>query len=233
VNVRHGDDLAELFREGVPAQSVSGRMPIKQREQHLRKFREGELGVLCACDILNEGWDCPDVEVLLMARPTLSKVIYLQQLGRGTRKAPGKECLTVFDFVDNANRYNQSLSLHRVLGQSRYRPGGLVLAPAAAHEAEELTLAERRKPTTTLEIGLWVREYQEIDVFNWQEAVAGMISAADLELELAASEGVVRRAVERGELAADHTLTLGGASTTTSAATGGGSPRGPRPAAGR
>jgi len=60
------------------------------RERVLREFHDGAVRVLCACDILNEGWDCPDVEVLLMARPTLSKVIYLQQLGRGTRKAPGK-----------------------------------------------------------------------------------------------------------------------------------------------
>ena len=78
--------------------------------------------MLCACDLLNEGWDCPDVEVLLMARPTLSKVIYLQQFGRGTRKSPGKECLIVFDFVDNATRYNQSFNLHRILGVAQYRP---------------------------------------------------------------------------------------------------------------
>jgi superfamily II DNA or RNA helicase len=210
VNVRHGEQLDEQFRNvGVPAQSVSGRMPGRQREQCLRQFHEGNLRVLCACDILNEGWDCPDVEVLLMARPTLSKVIYLQQIGRGTRKAPGKECLVVFDFVDNAHRYNQSLSLHRVLGQGRYRPGEFVLAPQDLHEADERALAGGQKPTATLEIGLWTRDYEEIDVFNWQEAVAGMIPIGDLEVELAASEGTVRRAVERGELLPDHTLTLG------------------------
>jgi superfamily II DNA or RNA helicase len=210
VNVRHGEELAERFRlAGVPAQSVSGRMLAKQREDYLRKFREGALRVLCACDILNEGWDCPDLEVLLMARPTLSKVIYLQQLGRGTRKAQGKDCLIVFDFVDNSHRYNQSLSLHRVLGTSHYRLGALVLAPQAQREAEEAALAAGQKPTTTLEIGLWTRDFEEIDVFNWQEAVAGMISASDVEVELAASEGIVRRAIERGMLTPDHSLVLG------------------------
>jgi superfamily II DNA or RNA helicase len=175
VNVRHGEQLAEQFRlAGTPAQSVSGRMPGKQREEYLRAFRAGQLRVLCACDILNEGWDCPDVEVLLMARPTLSKVIYLQQLGRGTRKAPGKECLVVFDFVDNAHRYNQALSLHRVLGVNRYRPGTIVLGPPNVREAEERMLAAGEKPTTTLEIGLWARDYQEIDVFNWQEALGAV-----------------------------------------------------------
>jgi hypothetical protein len=184
-------------------------MSNREREQHLQAFAEGRLQVLCACDILNEGWDCPAVEVLLMARPTLSRVIYLQQLGRGTRKAPGKECLIVFDFVDNASRYNQSLSLHRVLGESRYRRSGLVLAPRDLLEAEEQALARGERPTTVLEIGLWAREYQQIDIFNWQQEVANMISLPDLERELAVAAGRVRAAVERGQVNPDHALQLG------------------------
>lgn len=210
VNVRYGEDLAALFRAaGVPARSVSGRLPGKEREAILHDYRQGDLRVLCACDILNEGWDCPDVEVLLMARPTLSRVIYLQQLGRGTRLAPGKEYLTVFDFVDNASRYNCALSLHRVLGETTYRPGGLVLAPQAQHDAEAAALAAGAAPTTVLPISLWVRAFEQIDVFNWQEAVTGMLTADDLEVELACTEGLVRRAVERGQVQPDHQLTLG------------------------
>ena len=210
VNVRHGEDLAAEFRRsGVEAASVSGRMSNREREQHLQAFAEGRLRVLCACDILNEGWDCPDLEVLLMARPTLSKVIYLQQLGRGTRMATGKECLLVFDFVDNAARYNQSLNLHRVLGENRYRRGGLVLAPQEALSAEEEALARGERPTTVLEIGLWAREYQEIDVFNWQQEIVQMISLPELERELAVANGRVRTAVDRSKIKADHTLQLG------------------------
>lgn len=52
-----------------------------------------EIQVLCACDLLNEGWDCPETEVLFMARPTMSKVLYTQQLGRGMRLFDGKESL--------------------------------------------------------------------------------------------------------------------------------------------
>lgn len=210
VNVRHGEAMAEIFRrQGIAAHSVSGRMARRDREQSLRDFRTGRLQVLCACDILNEGWDCPEVEVLMMARPTLSKVVYLQQLGRGTRKAPGKECLIVFDFVDNATRYNQALNLHRAIGISRYRSGALAIAPPEQIEAEEELLARGAKPTTVLDIGLWARDYEEIDLFTWQEAVAGMISLSELEVELSTSQGFIRRAVERGELETDHTLTLG------------------------
>jgi superfamily II DNA or RNA helicase len=210
VNVRHGEELAERFRaHDIPARSVSGRMSNQERQQHLAAFAGGQLRVLCACDLLNEGWDCPGVEVLLMARPTLSKVIYLQQLGRGTRKAPGKECLVVFDFVDNATRYNQGLSLHRILGTNRYRPGGVVVGPEAVVAAEEEALGRGAQPTQVLPVALWARGYQEIDVFNWQDAVAGMVSSSDLELELATAEGRIRSAIERGTITADHTLRLG------------------------
>jgi superfamily II DNA or RNA helicase len=152
VNVRHGETLAELYRQqGVPARSVSGGMPARERDEALAAFARGEVLMLCACDLLNEGWDCPDIEVLLMARPTLSKIIYMQQLGRGTRKAPGKESLLVFDFVDNAGRYNQSWDLHRLTGTRIYRPGRLVLAPEdriADEEAHgpERPAGHRRRP---------------------------------------------------------------------------------------
>ena len=184
-------------------------MSKTERTACLDAFANGELHVLCACDILNEGWDRPDVEVLLMARPTLSKVIYLQQLGRGTRKAPGKECLIVFDFVDNSSRYNQSLSLHRILGTSQYGTGSLVLAPQDLMRQEQDAIGKGIPPTLVLPVDLWTREYQEIDVFNWQEAVHDMLSASDLEVELAASEGRIRSAVERELICPDHTLTLG------------------------
>jgi hypothetical protein len=184
-------------------------MPRGDREKYLSQFHQGDVQVLCACDILNEGWDCPDVEVLLMARPTLSKVVYMQQLGRGTRRAPGKECLVVVDFVDNSLRYNQAINLHRIVGAPKYRPGGLVLAPEDLKKAEDEALARGERPTAVIDVGFWAKDYQEIDIFNWQEAVANMISVPDLEVELAASEGVVRRAIERQQVQADHTVTLG------------------------
>jgi superfamily II DNA or RNA helicase len=210
VNVRHGEELAKLFRSvDVPAWSVSGRMPAKERREALEAFAVGTVRVLCACDLLNEGWDCPDVEVLFMARPTLSRVIYLQQLGRGTRKSAGKESLIVFDFVDNATKYNASLSLHRLLGNNQYRRGGLVLGNAEALRAEQEALGRGERPTQTLPVSLWATDFREIDVFDWQDAVKGMVTSSDLEVELAAAEGRIREAVRRGDVAPDHTLALG------------------------
>jgi len=210
VNVRHGENIAELFRkQGIAARSVSGRMSTIDREACMIEYRRGEVDVLCACDILNEGWDCPEVEVLMMARPTLSKVIYLQQIGRGTRKAHGKECLIVFDFVDNSTKYNQSLTLNRVIGDGRYRPGGIVIGPQGVAENDALAIEKGELPTSVLQIGVWAKDFELIDLFNWQEAVSGMKSVSELEFELGTSAGLIRRAVERGEIEANHSLQLG------------------------
>ena len=212
VNVRHGEEMADRFKlRGVPAASVSGRDPENKRRQNLCDFEAGKLDVLCACDILNEGWDCPAVEALFMARPTLSKIIYLQQLGRGTRRSPatGKECLIVFDFVDNPSRYNAPLSLHRITRTKDYTPGALLLAPDEQIAKEKGQFGRGEKPSVILDIGIHTLDYEEIDLFNWQDAVRDMINAADLDRELAATEGTVRRAVDRGEIAPDHLLTLG------------------------
>ena len=207
VNVRHGEALAELFRaRGVPARSVSGTMPAREREAALAAFARGELHMLCACDLLNEGWDCADVEVLLMARPTLSKIIYMQQLGRGTRKAPGKESLLVFDFVDNAGRYNQSWTLHRLTATRTYRPGRLVLAPEDCIADED---ANGPNAPIVLNLGIWTERLEEVDVFDWQSTVKDMLTVAELELALAAAENYLRGKVLAGDLAPDHDVTIG------------------------
>jgi superfamily II DNA or RNA helicase len=210
VNVRHGEQLAALFREhGVEAQSVSGTMRSDERDDVLLKYSRGEVRMLCACDILNEGWDCPDVEVLLMARPTLSKIVYMQQLGRGTRKAPGKEALIVFDFVDNPGRYNAGLSLHRLTKTKRYHKGALVLGPDD-RIAEEQTLFELgQKPEVILNLGLWAEDYEEIDLFDWQSVAKDMLTLTQMEAKLAVAEGFLRRKIQAGELVPDHTLEIG------------------------
>ena len=114
-SVKHAEEIAErLYRAGVTAEAVSGGMKASLRQEVMERFQKGEVKVLCACDLLNEGWDCPETEVLFMARPTMSKVLYTQQLGPGMRLAEGKESLMVFDFVDNAEQFNTPYSMHRM-----------------------------------------------------------------------------------------------------------------------
>ena len=84
-----------------------------------------------------------------------------------------------------------------------------MLAPPDQINHELENLAAGKPPTQVLPIDLWARDYEEINVFDWQDAVAGMLSASDLEVELAAAEGRIRAAIARGLIAPDHTLTLG------------------------
>ena len=88
--------------------------------ESLQKLRSGELQTLCVVDMFNEGLDIPAVDRVIMLRPTESKVIFLQQLGRGLRACEGKSRLLVIDFVGNhrifAQRMVHILSLHGAAG---------------------------------------------------------------------------------------------------------------------
>jgi len=106
VNVEHAIELAKQFNEaGVPADYVIG--SSTNRADILEKFSKKELKVVVNCMVLTEGFDEPSIETILMARPTQSGILFQQMVGRGTRLNPGKEYLTVIDFVDNT--YKQSL----------------------------------------------------------------------------------------------------------------------------
>jgi hypothetical protein len=208
VNVDHAERVAQVFRDrGIPAETVSGRLSVERREEILAAYEAGEVKVLCACDMLNEGWDSPRTEVLLMARPTLSKILYVQQLGRGTRVAPGKDHLLVFDFVDKATRYAQALN--RVFGKSAYRPGALVAAPDEQLKAEGEAFEAGVSPAVILGLNVYDTALQPIDIFRWQDEAAGMITASELARELRVDDDTVRQRVKRQELSPDLTVPAG------------------------
>lgn len=203
-SVKHADEVAALFAmEGVIAFAVSGGMKSSDRQEYLEKFAAGEVKVLCACDLLNEGWDCPQTEVLFMARPTMSKVLYTQQLGRGMRLADGKECLMVFDFVDNASQYNMPQSLHRLFQLKDYRAGGLALSPEGQREAEEGLYAKGDKPTALIDWPVDVLDYEAVDIFNWQEEAAGMISQMEFVRRVDVQAETIEKYVREGKLIPD------------------------------
>ncbi|MBX7220012.1 MAG: DEAD/DEAH box helicase family protein [Blastocatellia bacterium] len=210
VNVEHAERMTlEFERKGIKAAHVSGRMNQSQRLDILESYRTGKVQVLCACDILTEGWDSPETEVLLMARPTLSKVVYVQQLGRGTRTAPGKKHLLVFDFIDNTTRYAQALSAHRLFRKELYYPGGLVAAPPQMITDERQNLGLGKKPLAELALHVWVEKYEPVDIFRWQEEVRDMFQTSQLEAELGVGENTVRRWIETGKIIPDHSIELG------------------------
>lgn len=97
-----------------------------ERNRLLWDFSSGKIGILCAVDVLNEGVDVPDVNLVVFQRVTHSRRIFVQQLGRGLRLAPGKERVVVLDFVSDVRRFAAGLDLQRALDEGGPRPGSPV-----------------------------------------------------------------------------------------------------------
>lgn len=108
VTVAHAEFMSGYFNEhGIPSMFLTGKSPDEERKLAKDKLVKGEVRFIFVVDIYNEGVDIPEVNTVLFLRPTESLTIFLQQLGRGLRLAEDKECLTVLDFIGQANRkYN-------------------------------------------------------------------------------------------------------------------------------
>lgn len=115
-SVQHAKDLAATFRDfGVPAKHVDGTMKDEERRAILDQFSKGEIRVITNVMVLTEGFDCPELSCVLMVRPTQSRSLYVQAVGRGTRLFPGKEDCLVIDFAGNSNRH-QLVTLLSIIG---------------------------------------------------------------------------------------------------------------------
>ena len=108
VSVEHARFMAEQFnRRDIPSMFLTGQSPDEERQTAKQRLVNGEVRFIFVVDIYNEGVDIPEVNTVLFLRPTESLTIFLQQLGRGLRLSENKECLTVLDFIGQANRrYN-------------------------------------------------------------------------------------------------------------------------------
>ncbi|QCX78158.1 type I restriction enzyme EcoKI subunit R [Streptomyces sp. YIM 121038] len=116
--IEHAERLADMLRRTPPwsgALAIHAGLAKRERQNRLLAFRAGDVPILTAIDILNEGVDVPDVNILCFARVTHSRRIFVQQLGRGLRLSEGKERVTVLDFVSDLRRIAAALKLKRAL----------------------------------------------------------------------------------------------------------------------
>ena len=103
ISIQHAEHIAEFYREnGINAVAISSKTPLAERQELIERFKSSSLSsslnsasddikVLVSVDLFSEGFDCPDVEFIQLARPTLSLAKYMQMVGRGLRVAEGKE----------------------------------------------------------------------------------------------------------------------------------------------
>ena len=170
VNVSHAQNLAAALRErGVPCAAVWGDMPVDERRDVLGRFAAGDLQVLTNCAVLTEGWDCPETSLIMMARPTKSRGLYVQCVGRGLRLAPGKADCLLIDFVDAAKRHKLA-GFGTLAGNSALPPAKGRTLLEVVEEAEQRRT--RPRPTGAISVEVEGLDLFERSRFVWQE-VAG------------------------------------------------------------
>ena len=117
ISIQHAEHIAEYYREnGIKAVAISSKTPLAERQELIERFKASsllsslnstsdEIEVLVSVDLFSEGFDCPDVEFIQLARPTLSLAKYMQMVGRGLRVAAGKDYCVILDNVGLYKRF--------------------------------------------------------------------------------------------------------------------------------
>lgn len=120
---KHADYMAKSFAHaGISAATILGDTQRNIRHERLRAFRNGKLNFLFTVDVLSEGVDVPEIDLVMFLRPTESMTVFLQQLGRGLRHSTNKDCLTVLDFVGQTHRkYRLDSKFSALLSRRRKR----------------------------------------------------------------------------------------------------------------
>ena len=189
INKVHTKEMARLLNAaGISAQDYSG--DTKHPEKVMQEFKEHKIRFLCACDMISEGWDYPELGILVMARPTLSKVLYLQQIGRGLRRTSIKKNVFVIDVVDEYGAMVRPCSMHAIFGNSLYVPFGDITRqdylPGQMIEIDGIT--ER------------VERIVEVDIHTFEEKYGDYYSQEQLAREYFVNTGTITSWIRKGKI---------------------------------
>ena len=189
INKAHTKEMARLLNAaGISAQDYSG--DTKHPEKVMQEFKEHKIRFLCACDMISEGWDYPELGILVMARPTLSKVLYLQQIGRGLRRTSIKKNVFVIDVVDEYGAMVRPCSMHAIFGNSLYVPFGDITRqdylPGQMIEIDGIT--ER------------VERIVEVDIHTFEEKYGDYYSQEQLAREYFVNTGTITSWIRKGKI---------------------------------
>lgn len=189
INKAHTKEMARLLNAAaISAQDYSG--DTKHPEKVMQEFKEHKIRFLCACDMISEGWDYPELGILVMARPTLSKVLYLQQIGRGLRRTSIKKNVFVIDVVDEYGAMVRPCSMHAIFGNSLYVPFGDITRqdylPGQMIEIDGIT--ER------------VERIVEVDIHTFEEKYGDYYSQEQLAREYFVNTGTITSWICKGKI---------------------------------
>lgn len=178
VDVAHARALAEVINASKPGKAIAldGTAKPEERKAVLAMFRRGAFQYLCNCALFTEGFDEPDIACVALARPTQSRALYTQMLGRGTRLAPGKRDCLVLDFVGNSGRHRlvgpaDALAGHdlsdevRKVVQKKLEDGQTELDGIIADAEREVAEAKERRRREVNSSALVLYRQREVDLF--------------------------------------------------------------------
>ncbi|GAM70479.1 helicase [Vibrio sp. JCM 19236] len=198
VDIKHTQRMAKALQNvGISAKSVHG----KDRSG-IDDYFAGKVQFLCACELLSEGWDAPQTSIVVMARPTMSKALYMQQLGRGTRLAKDKEALYVIDIIDNYGpALLQPWNLHSLFRINSYLPFGEVGNYDKPTPRHELLVLDGIHETE--------RKLEPINIFNFEDEFGDLLSEEQLARELFLSTGTIKSWIKKGNITPTRSVPFG------------------------
>ena len=219
--VATADKMAEALRAvGLSAVSVSGYDTMEDRRAKIAAFESGAVEVLCNSMLLTEGWDCPAVDCIVVLRPTRSRPLYTQMVGRGTRTAPGKDHLLLLDFLWMTEKHDlcRPASLLGVEPevaakmQKAAERGGEADIMDAADRAESEVAAEREAKLARELEALKRRKQRLVDPLQFAMSIQDMNligykpafkwefdKATDKQVKLLEDAGIDTRGITKGQ----------------------------------
>lgn len=194
-SIAHADEMAHILNDnGITALAAHSKLD----NDAVRIFRESGVRFLTTCSMISEGWDCPQIGIVVMARPTLSKVLYLQQLGRGFRKHPGKECLFVIDVVDQYGSLAIPWNINSIFNNPYYVPFG---DPRAHYKPGDLIIINGIK-----EIAVAIKE---ISTLTFEQLYGDLLSAEQAARSLFISTGTLITWIQTKKIESDLVIPFG------------------------
>lgn len=189
VNVNHANEMARLLNEsGISSIAYTGQ--TKKPQEVMRQFKNKEIRFLCSCNMISEGWDYPELGILVMARPTLSKVLYLQQIGRGLRKTDTKKNVIVIDVVDEYGAMVKACNMHTIFSNPIYVPFGDITN--TDYKLGELIEVDGIKER--------IEKISEVDIDSFEDKYGNYLSQEQIAREYFVSTGTITSWIKKGKL---------------------------------
>ena len=190
VNVAHANEMAKLLNKAnITAVSYTGK--TKNQAAVMATFKQKKIRFLCTCDMISEGWDYPELGILVMARPTLSKVLYLQQIGRGLRKTHTKKNIIVIDVVDEYGAMIKACNMHTIFANPYYVPfGDIIKTDYTPGDMVVIDGMEER-----------IERIMEVDINSFEEKYGDYLSQEQVAREYFVSTGTATSWIKKKKIA--------------------------------